>query len=317
MAIPPELKSILDNIHSIKLDEQFYKELKYHERRNPQHVQEIDSLLKPLLDIFKSIEIEYLDKLPGDISQGFLGPAGVFNNFLDEIPTFHPDNKQYASLLSEIQEYYNSHFNHLIKYANISSIVSNELELNLVTIYEIMGQLEQRYAQIENLAKDVVVGKSSIFFKLEAKNNGSDSCKWLGGLAAGIVAVVYLTFANMSNRFPFHLDDAYLELLKGENGSYYLFQLSMSKLILFGAASFMTFFCSKNYIAAKHNQTLNKHRHLALQTYRALVDASKNSEIILQHAASAIYSPQSTGYTQDKVDAPTAKSVVEMFQRPE
>jgi len=82
----------------------------------------------------------------------------------------------------------------------------------------------------------------------------------------------------------------------------------------------MLYLSAKNFIANKHNSIVNKHRQNALMTFKALVDAAKNpqnQDIVLTHAASCIFSPQSTGYSgAADGQAPSAKSVIELLGKP-
>ena len=51
----------------------------------------------------------------------------------------------------------------------------------------------------------------------------------------------------------------------------------------------------------KHNAVVNRHRHKALKTFKALADAASNDkqrDVILTHASQCMFFPQDTGYTK-------------------
>lgn len=69
-----------------------------------------------------------------------------------------------------------------------------------------------------------------------------------------------------------------------------------------------------NY-TAKHNEIGNRHRQAALQTFDALVEAADShqaKDVILQHAANAIFQHRDSGYLKNQSNeniAPMIKSV--------
>jgi hypothetical protein len=84
-------------------------------------------------------------------------------------------------------------------------------------------------------------------------------------------------------------------------------QLAISKVLIFAVIGFMLVLAARNFIASKHNAIVNRHRYNALLTFKALADAAGSEErrdIVLNYAASCIFSPQETGYskTGDKTE---------------
>jgi hypothetical protein len=75
---------------------------------------------------------------------------------------------------------------------------------------------------------------------------------------------------------------------------------------------------SRNYATHKHNVVVNRHRQNALLTYRSLVEASGEAgteNIVLAHAASCIFSPQETGFSNSKGESAGSKSVLELLTK--
>lgn len=94
-------------------------------------------------------------------------------------------------------------------------------------------------------------------------------------------------------------------------------QLITSKGLLFAVIAYMLFLSARNFLSHKHNSIVNKHRQNALMTYSALADAAASEEakdIVLNHAASCIFSPQETGYIKNEGSG-NNKSIVELLPK--
>jgi hypothetical protein len=136
------------------------------------------------------------------------------------------------------------------------------------------------------------VSQQAVYFKEEAEAHQREAKKW--SRYTVYTAVGLGTFAVLSlflHKVPF---------LTPANSSESI-QLAISKAFLAGTLGYMLVLCAKNFLSHKHNEVLNKHRQNALLTFNALVDATKDEtkrDIVLQNAASCIFSPQDTGYSK-------------------
>ena len=96
-------------------------------------------------------------------------------------------------------------------------------------------------------------------------------------------------------------------------------QMAISKILIFAVISYVLYLSARNFLSHKHNAIINKHRQNALMTYRALVEAAGNTpnrELILNHAAACIFTPQGTGYSTDSAAQTTlATSVIELLTK--
>lgn len=97
-------------------------------------------------------------------------------------------------------------------------------------------------------------------------------------------------------------------------------QLAISKVLVFAVITYMLVLSARNFMSHKHNAVINKHRQNALMTHRALVEAASESgarDAIMIHAASCIFAPQPTGYTDasKESDSGGPRSVVELASR--
>lgn len=102
--------------------------------------------------------------------------------------------------------------------------------------------------------------------------------------------------------------------------AYDTIQLAISKVLVFFVITYMLILSTRNFMSHKHNSVVNKHRQNALMTHRALVEAATDSgarDAVMVHAASCIFSPQPTGYSQPSSDGEHAgpRSVVELASR--
>lgn len=90
-------------------------------------------------------------------------------------------------------------------------------------------------------------------------------------------------------------------------------QIALSKFVLLGIVAYATSLAARNYFANRHNEVVNKHRANAISSYRALVEATNSPEhrdVVLNHAASAVFSPQDTAFTKQSGQAPDVPTTI-------
>lgn len=163
---------------------------------------------------------------------------------------------------------------------------------------------------IRAVASEQGVSQQAIYFKDEAQAQETLANNWLTSTyrfatALGGFAILSLFLHK-------------IEWIKPTtNGE--MFQLITSKVLIFTVLGYMLLMAARNYSTHKHNAVVNRHRQNALLTYRALVTAAEESgtqDIVLAHAASCIFSPQETGFSQGKGDIGTgSKSVLELLTK--
>ncbi len=173
-------------------------------------------------------------------------------------------------------------------------------------------ELQDILAAARDSLAEISVQKSSEFFGDEADRHADVAGKWQWAvIALTVLLSVYAAIGLGSVLFP---------------GKYYfppapetdevILHLAGAKLLFFAVLSYAVYFCARNLAASRHNAVINKHRANALSTYRALVESSgdeEGRELILNHAATAIFSPQPSGYDTKSVSAPGAPGVVQNF----
>jgi len=141
--------------------------------------------------------------------------------------------------------------------------------------------------------------KQAEVHRKDAKNWLSASVLALGMLLAGSVAILIFY------KLPFFAPANYYEAS----------QLAIGKLLVFATLTSCVVLCTKNYLAHRHNETVNNHRKNALLTYEEIVKAggdSTNRDIVLGKAAECIFATQPTGYSKSEGADGPAISLVSM-----
>lgn len=177
-----------------------------------------------------------------------------------------------------------------------------------------MGEREKRIAELEeqlrqSLAKQGV-GKQAQYFEGEAKIHATEADKWGRRTWRWAFALAILAFASFfTHRIPWIAPKDTPEAI----------QFVASKLLLFGILTFMLVRSSRNYLAHKHNEVVNRHKQNALLTFNALVEAGATPETrntVLNHAASSIYATPDSGYVRASGDGgPSNTTLVELLPR--
>lgn len=174
----------------------------------------------------------------------------------------------------------------------------------------IKSAAETALEQAQKAAAEHGVTQQAIYFRDAAKEHSDEANSWqkatwwwAGGLAGYAILSLFL------HRIPLLIP----------RSTYDALQLSISKVLIFAVLSYMLYLSARNFIAHRHNAIINRHRQNALMTYEAIVTAAKegaNQDVVLNHAAACIFSPQPTGYSGDgKGESPGPKSIVEVFAR--
>ncbi len=164
--------------------------------------------------------------------------------------------------------------------------------------------------QIRNVAAEAGVSQQAKHFKTESADQKSAADVWekrTYRMALGLGAFAVLSF--FVHKIPFLTPES----------AYETAQLAVSKVLVFSTIAYMLYLSARNFMNHKHNSIVNKHRQNALMTYTTLVEASEDNRVkdaILLQAATSIFTPQSTGYTNTSGESASPKSVVEILSKP-
>ena len=183
----------------------------------------------------------------------------------------------------------------------------------------ITGELAAQQEQAENVLADVRkvaaeqgVSQQAIYFKDESEAHEESAEYWKVKTVQAAIALGFYAFCTLFiHKLAWFKPEDNLQAL----------QLMTSKVLIFGVIAYLLFLAAKNFLSHKHNAIVNKHRQNALMTYKALTDAAVSEEtkdIVLNHAASCIFSPQDTGYIKNEnssSQASAGRSIIELMPK--
>ena len=174
------------------------------------------------------------------------------------------------------------------------------------------GKLQDLTAAIATAQKELAeltISKESKRFAREAMQHARDAKRWL--CSSIVTAIAVGAFALWS--------PAVFKLVGMPTSPGNELQYLSSKAIVLIALLYLLHFCGRTYIAARHNETVNRHRANALSTYRILAASpteERNRDLVLAAAAGAIFSPQDTGFQKQSSDADLTKSLLDRVGKP-
>jgi len=286
---------------------------------------------KKLIDLFRLLPIEALSHFPlSELNIATRQADSVFSIF-QEILNFDLDVGDNANrrdaLIARLEQYYQMVFTQiypLVAYAAVRTVdfnlVDQQARAALQSVKDqaasVIGELEKQKKDAASILDDVRktaaeqgVTQQAVYFKDEADKHASEASKWRWwtvtmAIAVGLYGLVALFLHKWNWLAPQNI--------------YESVQFSASKLLIFFVLAYMLFLCARNFMSNKHNEIVNRHRQNALLTYRALVESGSNPEarnVVLSHAASAIYGLHDTGYTKQSETGITNSSVVELIPR--
>lgn len=162
-------------------------------------------------------------------------------------------------------------------------------------------------ASVRAAAAEQGVTQMAKYFADESSAHTKSAETWL--IASAVMAVVVLAFSIVSFFLPSIFHPANL---------FESSQLIASKIITFLVLAYAMFQCVRSYSAHRHNAVTNKHRQNALLTYKTLADAGNSPElrdVVLQHAAAAIYAPNDSGYLKAEERGYGGQSLIALASR--
>lgn len=283
-----------------------------------------------LIALYQQISPTVLEDLPQQQLTTIQNQANADFNRLDQILKFSAKqgdpHRVRNNLIQQVETAYQEAFNQLyqiISYSTSKSADFKRLEREArATLQklddkatELMGKLGEDKIEASQILNDIRkvaaqqgVSQQAIYFRDTAQDHEAQAGVWQKKIITfAWILGIYAMLSVFLHKIPWiKPDDVYQTV-----------QLAISKVLIFGVLSFLLYLATKNYLAHKHNAVVNKHRQNALMTYEAIVNAAKgtaNTEVILAHASSCMFSPQQTGYSgATSPDGPAAKSVVELL----
>jgi hypothetical protein len=167
-----------------------------------------------------------------------------------------------------------------------------EIEKRLSSATTMLEDAQRRVDEANKFILEKAAEHQAAYFAEESDNHGRRAKRWLRAtIVVAAIAVVFLGFAPFLTQLVPSLDTG---------KTYDAIQLALSKTLLLGVTTYILFLCARNFLSHEHNAIVNKHRQNALLTYKSIANATspERRDVILEHAASCIFSPQETGYTR-------------------
>jgi hypothetical protein len=284
-----------------------------------------------LVALYQRISLTILPDLPQNQLNTLWQQANSDFNILKQILDFQPGQpvSERDSLVTQVENAYQQAFNKLEPFVSFSASkatdfqsLEREARAMIQSVQDqgakLAAELDTKGQQAEKILDDIRkaaaeqgVSQQAVYFKTAESEHTVEAAKWLKatiwlGIAMGAYAIASLFLHNIPGL--------------STTNTYTSIQLAVSKALIFAVISYMLYLSSKNFLVHKHNAVINRHRQNALMTYTAILNAAKDldqKEIILNHAASCIFTPQPTGYSRaGGTEAPSAKSVVELLGKP-
>lgn len=287
-----------------------------------------------LVDLFRRLSLQALEDFPEGQLQQVKDQANSIYNLFDQILKFDVEQSSPQSarqnLIEGLKNNYPSVFvalHPLIAYSLHRSADFQRLDSQArATLQGVEDRANQLTGVLQKHEKDAAnvletirkvaaeegVTQQATHFRAEAEAHETRAEEWRKRTVRLAIGLALLAVGSLLlHKIPFLAPSSISDSI----------QLITSKLLVFGVVTYMLVLSARNFMSHRHNAVVNKHRQNALMTHRALVEgvaASGARDAVMVQAASCIFSPQPTGYTQSKNDGDSSgpRSVVEILSKP-
>ena len=173
-----------------------------------------------------------------------------------------------------------------------------------IQVKEIREQAKQALRDVQKIAGEVGVASYANTFGKTAKAYGKQKWVWLvalGLLSAIGIRVAWWIAADLQ---PVDTQNIGLTI-----------QMATVKLFAFGILSYLILLTGRGYRAAAHNQIVNQHRSLALETFRGFVEAASDDateDAVLMQATHAIFAHRPSGFGHQENDTAQPSHMIEV-----
>lgn len=308
-----EEKHTLDTLTNYSFNDSLFRA--YRKRHGSEEALKAKEKLTPAMNLITRVGASYIDSLPRSYAQSVMKPANDLLELLEELRNNKFDQDHAESFFGKVDSFNNTHFQKLVEAAVAGSVFSGEIDQLAQTSKTRLQETDKLVEKLKENITDYTIRERSGHFKEESDKAESSASSWLVATGVSLSALLVMGFLSYGYHPPFNITDGITSAISS-GSNVLLVQLALSKFLIFGILSYLVVFCSRNYTASKHNATVNRHRQISLMTYQSLADAAKQTDVILGHAASAIYAHQPTGYTNSKHDdGPSAKAFVDLVTK--
>ncbi|MFO0905849.1 MAG: hypothetical protein U0939_22770 [Pirellulales bacterium] len=283
--------------------------------------------LTEMLDIVKQLADRDLSRLPSQQLDEINSGATHLNNLITQVLQFDLNTNTPAdacnTIINNIKQSYDAVMTPLViplaftaTQATDYPKLEREAKGCLTTmkdesaklqshLTEARAQSDAALAAVKAQAAEAGVATNAHIFASNAVSHATVASLWLKAtLAAGCVTLAAATAGVI------------IAITYTPSTTQAAIQYVVAKVILLSMLSFVLVWCSRNYRAHKHNETLNQHRANALMTFRAFVEGTSDEAVkdaLLLHAAQAAFAPRPTAFDTNEADHPPINPVVEVL----
>lgn len=280
-----------------------------------------------IIDLFRRANSVDLFDLPYNALVSFRDQLNHAISIFDQIKSFDPNTSNPASvrdsLVNQLEQQYDTYYAICLPILTAGLLKSNDLAFERAKLSEMLSEIskEKDKAKTESTialeeiqevlektrqaSVEVGVAQHSLIFKEEANEHKTLSDLWLKRTVNVLIAIGFLGLALL-----------FVPPL-GE-GTHYLIQFTITKVILLSVLFYGLAICTRNYKAHKHNSILNKHRQNALNTFETFAKAAGNDlqtkNAVLIEATHTIFSNQQTGYLNNDNESDSPNKIIEIFK---
>lgn len=282
-----------------------------------------------LVALFKKLPVETLSVFPEEQKNAVEMHAKSISQLFSQILEFDlkagdPEGSR-GQLVRQLEGAYQPAFNALypliafavaqtVDFASLEArgraaiqTISDEKETVLEQVRNTADQANRVLTEVREAAAEQGVTQMAKYFANQADEHDTTSRRWLvASIISTILVVCYAVFT-------FFLS-TWFQPKTGLEAS----QLIASKVLVFVVIAYALVQCIRNYSAHRHNSVTNRHRQNALLTYKTLAEAGNSPElrdVVLQHAAAAIYAPNDSGYLKGEERGYGAQGLVALASR--
>lgn len=261
-------------------------------------------------------------------------PLGAITNEYENISKYNLDSSDFKNMYDKIIKNYITIYEDIITQASQIVVISilqngyinNDLSQTLKNandefsrINHYKKQTKEAYEVIYNnknesndlldslkIALDnIAIVKYNSLFEKESNKNRIASYWWLGTIWLLIATLVSFAFYIIYDK-SFSTD------------THSLIEVISTRIIIISSLFVGLSLSIKNYNAHRHNQTINKHRQNALNTFETFVKSAKGDiqieQAILLEVTRTIFGNQATGFTSNEHDIDSTSRVVEIIK---
>lgn len=282
------------------------------------------------LRLFQDLAEANLDNIPASVLDQLRQTTEQAQQAIDQIKEFDPSGQNNPAqvrdrLIQQISQQYDGHFQQIspviaysVRKGTDFGLLEQQARAALKEVSEsgavlrkegekIVQDARAALAEVQRAAAEVGVAQHAIHFKQESAGHAKARSTWL--VATGLLAVAILCFGGLN---VYYYMTHSLDIPTAQ-----LIQLSIAKIVVFGALYFALIWAGRMYRAESHNWVINQHRQNALSTFETFVKAASDDQTksaVLLQATQSIFSHQPSGFSQHEQDAAQSPQILEIIR---